>query len=58
MSDMNISDIRGVLRNLVDEKGLTFNKVARETGLSSGTLSSFMNGKYAGDNDRVEEALH
>ncbi|MGV3980308.1 AAA family ATPase [Citrobacter freundii] len=57
MSDVNISDIRGVLRNLVEEKGLTFNKVAKETGLSSGTLSSFMNGKYAGDNDRVEDAL-
>lgn len=46
MSDVNISDIRGVLRNLVEEKGLTFNKVAKETGLSSGTLSSFMNGKW------------
>lgn len=58
MSDMNITDIREVLRNLVDTKGITFSKVAKETGLSSGALSSFMNGKYAGDNERLTEVLN
>lgn len=58
MSDMNITDIREVLRNLVDAKGITFSKVAKETGLSSGALSSFMNGKYAGDNERLAEVLN
>ncbi|EOI6871250.1 AAA family ATPase [Yersinia enterocolitica] len=57
MSDVNITDIRGVLRNLVDGKRFTFAQVARETGLSSGTVSSFMNEKYNGDNERVETAL-
>ncbi|HHT4028146.1 TPA: AAA family ATPase [Enterobacter hormaechei] len=57
MSDVNITDIRGVLRTLVDGKRFTFAQVARETGLSSGTVSSFMNEKYNGDNERVETAL-
>lgn len=57
MSDVNIADIRGVLRTLVDGKRFTFAQVARETGLSSGTVSSFMNEKYNGDNERVETAL-
>ncbi|RFU89377.1 MULTISPECIES: AAA family ATPase [Citrobacter] len=57
MSDVNITDIRGVLRTLVDGKRFTFAQVARETGLSSGTVSSFMNEKYNGDNERVETVL-
>jgi DNA transposition AAA+ family ATPase len=57
MSEVNISDIREVLRNLVDGTRFTFAQVARETGLSTGVVSGFMNNKYAGDNDRVEEAL-
>jgi DNA transposition AAA+ family ATPase len=57
MSEVNISDIREVLRNLVDGTRFTFAQVARETGLSTGVVSGFMNNKYAGDNDRVEKAL-
>lgn len=33
MSEVNISDIREVLRNLVDGNRFTFAQVARETGL-------------------------
>ncbi|HAU6294638.1 TPA: DNA transposition protein, partial [Klebsiella oxytoca] len=50
MSEVNISDIREVLRNLVDGNRFTFAQVARETGLSTGVVSGFMNNKYAGDN--------
>ena len=57
MSEVNISDIREVLRNLVDGTRFTFAQVARETGLSSSVVSGFMNNKYAGDNDRVELVL-
>lgn len=57
MSEVNISDIREVLRNLVDGNRFTFAQVARETGLSTGVVSGFMNNKYAGDNARVEKAL-
>jgi DNA transposition AAA+ family ATPase len=54
MSEVNIPDIREVLRNLVDGNRFTFAQVARETGLSTGVVSGFMNNKYAGDNDRRE----
>lgn len=57
MSDVNISDIREVLRNLVDGGRFTFAQVSRETGLSTGVVSGFMNNKYTGDNERVEKAL-
>ncbi|EPF3479912.1 TPA: AAA family ATPase [Klebsiella pneumoniae] len=57
MSEVNITDIREVLRNLAAEKGISFAAIAKEIGLSSGALSGFMNEKYAGDNERVESAL-
>ncbi|TCW05592.1 hypothetical protein EDF73_11636 [Raoultella sp. BIGb0138] len=57
MSHVNITDIREVLRNLVDGTRFTFAQVGRETGLSPSVISGFMNNKYTGDNNRVEKAL-
>ncbi|HDW1087680.1 TPA: DNA transposition protein, partial [Citrobacter koseri] len=38
MATVNISDIRATLRSFVDAGKVTFAQVARETGLSSGTI--------------------
>lgn len=57
MSEVNITDIREAVRNLVDGERVTFARMAREIGLSTSVVSGFMNNKYAGDNDRVEKAI-
>ena len=54
---VNITDIRAGLRTLVDAGRTTYAQVARETGISSGTISGFMNDKYNGDNERVAITL-
>ncbi|EPR3505573.1 hypothetical protein ACU4ZE_000599 [Serratia marcescens] len=50
MSEVNITDIREAVRNLVDGERVTFARMAREIGLSTSVVSGFMNNKYAGDN--------
>lgn len=54
---MNISDIRAGLRTLVENEETTFKQIAFESGLSTGTISSFINDKYNGDNERVSQIL-
>ncbi|HBA2808682.1 TPA: AAA family ATPase [Escherichia coli] len=54
---MNISDIRAELRTLVENEETTFKQIALESGLSTGTISSFINDKYNGDNERVSQML-
>lgn len=54
---MNISDIRAGLRTLVENEETTFKQIALESGLSTGTISSFINDKYNGDNERVSQML-
>ncbi|HAO0374333.1 TPA: AAA family ATPase [Escherichia coli] len=54
---MNISDIRAGLRRLVENEETTFKQIALESGLSTGTISSFINDKYNGDNERVSQML-
>ncbi|EFG3605510.1 AAA family ATPase [Escherichia coli] len=54
---MNISDIRAGLHTLVENEETTFKQIALESGLSTGTISSFINDKYNGDNERVSQIL-
>ncbi|HDS2993005.1 TPA: AAA family ATPase [Escherichia coli] len=54
---MNISDIRAGLRTLAENEETTFKQIALESGLSTGTISSFINDKYNGDNERVSQML-
>ena len=54
---MNISDIRAVLRTLVENEETTFKQIALESELSTVTISSFINDKYNGDNERVSQIL-
>ncbi|EGP8942381.1 AAA family ATPase [Salmonella enterica] len=54
---MNISDIRAGLSTLVENEETTFKQIALESGLSTGTISSFINDKYNGDNERVSQML-
>ncbi|EON1604790.1 AAA family ATPase [Escherichia coli] len=54
---MNISNIRAGLRTLVENEETTFKQIALESGLSTGTISSFINDKYNGDNERVSQIL-
>ncbi|EBM2596488.1 AAA family ATPase [Salmonella enterica] len=54
---MNIYDIRAGLRTLVENEETTFKQIALESGLSTGTISSFINDKYNGDNERVSQIL-
>ncbi|HDX6595433.1 TPA: AAA family ATPase [Escherichia coli] len=52
-----MSDIRAGLRTLVENEETTFKQIALESGLSTGTISSFINDKYNGDNERVSQML-
>ncbi|EDL6368952.1 DNA transposition protein, partial [Salmonella enterica subsp. enterica serovar Montevideo] len=45
------------LRTLVENEETTFKQIALESGLSTGTISSFINDKYNGDNERVSQML-
>ncbi|EIP7191576.1 AAA family ATPase, partial [Salmonella enterica] len=45
------------LRTLVENEETTFKQIALESGLSTGTISSFINDKYNGDNERVSQIL-
>ncbi|ELK3731056.1 AAA family ATPase, partial [Salmonella enterica subsp. enterica serovar Montevideo] len=42
---------------LVENEETTFKQIALESGLSTGTISSFINDKYNGDNERVSQIL-
>lgn len=51
-------DVRGQIRALMDaDKRLTQARIATESGMSSTTLSQWLNGVYGGDNDAVESKL-
>lgn len=54
---IDLTALRADLRALADGKNITWAQIARETGLSGGTISGFMNDKYNGDNQRVAAAL-
>ena len=45
------------VKQLMQEKGFTQTQVAKECGFSGGALSSFFNGTYKGDNDKLKAAL-
>ncbi|HGX3208077.1 TPA: AAA family ATPase [Serratia marcescens] len=52
-----ISDIRNTVRATVENAGITYASVAREVGISTGSISQFMNGEYRGDNNKVASKL-
>lgn len=45
------------IRAAVRETGMVATDAAKQSGVAYSTLSAFMNGKYAGDNDKVARAL-
>lgn len=51
------SAIRAAVRELVDAGDVTFKIVARETALSTATISQFVNNKYPGDVDAIADSL-
>lgn len=57
MTQINHDSIRAAVRQLIDNKSTTGAALARETGLSSATMSQFLNGKYKGDNNAIASSL-
>lgn len=56
-SETNYDDTRVALRNIVDNDGITYAMIAREAGSTSGAVSAFMNAKYKGDNESINDKL-
>lgn len=58
MENENTHDLRLELRQLIEnERGYSQARIAREVGISATTLSQWMSGTYAGDNDGVEAKI-
>ncbi|EET2695107.1 transcriptional regulator, partial [Escherichia coli] len=55
MTDIN--DVIKTIDELIDGGVLTQYAIAREAGISDGTLSAFRKGKYKGDNAAVAASL-
>ncbi|HID8084373.1 TPA: AAA family ATPase [Serratia marcescens] len=52
-----IAEIRSAVRATVENSGVTYASVSREVGISTGSISQFMNGEYRGDNNKVASKL-
>lgn len=50
-------DLKKELAEVMDERGLSLSALARSVGLSPAALSQWLNGKYAGNVTRIEEAV-
>ena len=48
------TSVRDECQAALDEDGLSRNAASREIGVSVATLSTWLNGKYKGDNDKIE----
>jgi hypothetical protein len=46
-------DLRARLRAAADKRGLSMATVAQRAGIGASTLNAWVNGKYAGDNEKV-----
>lgn len=46
------------IKQILTAENITQAKLAKETGLNSGALSSYLKGDYAGNNELIEEALN
>lgn len=57
MTQINHTDIRATIRELIDSKTITGAALARETGQSTAAISQYLNEKYKGDNDAVGTSL-
>lgn len=49
--------VREELKQYLDDQDMSISAVARATGLSNATISTWIRGKYAGDNLKIEEAV-
>jgi len=49
--------LREKLKDLMHKRCFSQSKVARSLGVTSAVLSSWLSGSYAGDNDRINEAV-
>lgn len=45
------------IKQLLEEKGMTQAEIARQTGISAGALSAYLNGSYAGNQESIKHAL-
>lgn len=50
-------DILQKLRDFVDRKGYSINKIAKQIGYSSSVVSTYLAGKYPGDVDKLEFSI-
>lgn len=54
---VNLDEVRERVRAVAEAEGLSQNAVAKEAGVSAATLSQFLAGSYAGDNNKVAGEL-
>lgn len=53
LSDEEIKQIQARAMAVKEQEGLSWSDVATASGIPAGTVSNFITGKYAGDNDKV-----
>lgn len=58
MTQINHEVVRAAVKELIDNKEISGAALARETGLSTAVISTFMNGKYKGDNDAAAASIN
>jgi len=51
------NELRTEMRNLMEAQGLSITKVARGVGLSTATISQWLNHSYKGNVEKVEESI-
>lgn len=57
LSDQQLESIRAQARQYLDEKRVTAAQVAKQVALSASTVSSFLVGSYAGNNEKVARKI-
>lgn len=50
---LNLDEVRERVRSVLEAEGISQSAVAKEAGISAATLSQFLKGDYAGDNNKV-----
>ncbi|NIX75415.1 AAA family ATPase [Microvirga terricola] len=53
----DMDNLRSQVRSISEKEGLKLSVIAPETGIPYGTFTSWLNGTYAGDNDRIATAV-
>jgi len=56
-NDQEVKDLKDLIQELIDSGDISQTQIAREAGMSSSAVSTWLRGKYAGDNVVLEQKL-